>query len=162
LHPDTPEQGISLEELFQKKKMDVDVDRVMAHLKKTAAAEGLAMGDRRKTYNSRLAQEAGLWAQSLGKGHAFHTAAFHTYFVEGRNIAKKDVVLDLIGAAGLDPAAGEKVIDERTFSGAVDADWALSRQKQVTAVPTFIMGLEKLVGAQPYPVLEKMVSRNMG
>ena len=162
MHPDTPEQGIPLEELFKKKNMDVDVDQVTAHLKKTAAAEGLAMGDRRRTYNSRLAQEAGLWAQSLGKGHAFHTAAFQAYFVEGQNLARKEVVMDLVRAAGLDPDAGEKVIDGRTFSKAVDADWDLSRQKQVTAVPTFIMGLEKLVGAQPYPALEKMVSRNMG
>jgi len=142
--------------------MDVDVDQVMAHLKKTAAAEGLAMGDRRMTYNSRLAQEAGLWAQDMGKGHAFHTAAFQAYFVDGKNLARKAVVMDLVRAAGLDPDAGEKVIDKRTFAKAVDADWDLSRQKQVTAVPTFIMGLEKLVGAQPYAVLEKMVSRNMG
>ena len=103
--------------------MDVDVDQVMAHLQKTAAAEGLAMGDRRRTYNSRLAQEAGLWAQRLGKGHAFHTAAFKAYFVDGRNLARKEVVMDLIRAAGLDPDAGEKVIDGRTFAKAVDADW---------------------------------------
>ncbi len=161
MHPDTPEQGISLEELFAKKKMDVDVDQVMAHLKKTAAKLGLPMGDRRKTYNSRLAQEVGLWAQSLGKGHAFHDAAFRAYFVDGRNLAQKPVLMDLIQSTDLDPDAGEKVIDDRSFSDAVDADWQMSGQKQVTAVPTFIMGLEKLVGAQPYEALEKMVSRNM-
>ncbi len=161
MHPDTPEQGISLEELFAKKRMDVDVDQVMAHLKKTASKLGLPMGDRRKTYNSRLAQEVGLWAQSQGKGHVFHDAAFRAYFVDGRNLAQKSVLMGLIQSTGLDLDAGEKVIDDRLFSDAVDADWQLSGQKQVTAVPTFIMGLEKLVGAQPYETLEKMVSRNM-
>ncbi|MCA1787419.1 MAG: DsbA family protein [Desulfobacteraceae bacterium] len=108
----------------------------------------------------KLAQEVGLWAQSLGKGHAFHDAAFRAYFVDGRNLAQKPVLMDLIQSVGLEQDAGEKVIDDRLFSHAVDADWQLSGQKQVTAVPTFIMGLEKLVGAQPLAALEKMVSRN--
>jgi predicted DsbA family dithiol-disulfide isomerase len=142
--------------------MDVDVGQVMAHLKKTAAGLGLAMGDRRMTYNSRLAQETGLWAQKEGKGHEFHKAAFHAYFVDGLNLAEKPVLLDLIRRTGLDITAGEKVIDDRLFAGVVDADWDLAARKQITAVPTFVMGLEKLVGAQPYEALVKLVCRNMG
>jgi predicted DsbA family dithiol-disulfide isomerase len=85
---------------------------------------------------------------------------YRAYFVDGRNLAQKSVLMDLIQSTGLDLEAGEKVIDDRLFSDAVDADWQLSGQKQVTAVPTFIMGLEKLVGAQPYEALEKLVIRN--
>jgi predicted DsbA family dithiol-disulfide isomerase len=40
----------------------------------------------------------------------------------------------------------------------VDQDWELSRRKGVNAVPTFFMGLDRLVGAQPYEVLDKMVA----
>jgi predicted DsbA family dithiol-disulfide isomerase len=57
LHPDTPEQGLGLDELFKKKGIPVDVDKMMAQLKTTAAKLGLELGDRKKTYNSRLAQE---------------------------------------------------------------------------------------------------------
>jgi predicted DsbA family dithiol-disulfide isomerase len=142
--------------------MDVDVGQVMTHLKKTAAGLGLPMGDRRMTCNSRLAQETGLWAQKEGKGHEFHNAAFHAYFADGLNLAEKPVLLDLIRKTGLDVTAGEKVIDERLFAGAVDADWNLAAGKQITAVPTFVMGLEKLVGAQPYETMERLVRRNMG
>jgi predicted DsbA family dithiol-disulfide isomerase len=148
--------------LFKKKGMAVDVDKIMAQLKATAAKFNLPMGDRGMTYNSRLAQEVGLWAETKGKGHAFHMAAFKAYFVEGHNLAEKEVLLALVRSVDLDPGEGETVIDQRTFKDAVDADWKLSRAKGINAVPTFIMGLDRLVGAQPHEVLEKMVIKYGG
>ncbi len=133
---------------------------MMAKLKTTADKLGLELGDRKKTYNSRLAQELGLWAETQGKGHAFHLAAFRAYFVAGKNIADKDVLLDLSESVGLPEDKAREVIDHRTFSDAVDQDWELSRKKGVNAVPTFFMGLDRLVGAQPYEVLDKMVARH--
>ena len=111
------------------------------------------------TYNSRLAQELGLWAETWGRGHEFHDAAFRAYFVDGENLARRDVLLKLATAAGLDTKEAGRVLDQRTFEDAVDKDWALSRAKGVTAVPTFFMGLDRLVGAQPHAVLEGMVSK---
>jgi len=129
----------------------------MAHLKATAAKLGLALGDRKRTYNSRLAQEVGLWAETKGHGHKFHMEAFKAYFVEGKNIAQKDVLLNLIENSGLDPEEGKTIIENREFSDAVDSDWELSRAKGVTAVPSFFFGLDRLVGAQPYEALEKLL-----
>lgn len=131
----------------------------MAQLKQTAKKLGLEMGDRRMTYNSRLAQEVGLWAQAKGKGHTFHMNAFRAYFVDGKNIAQKEVLLDLITASGLNAEEGLEMIDSRSFSDAVDQDWELARGKGVNAVPTFFMGLDKLVGAQSHAVMERMVEK---
>lgn len=139
--------------------MLVDAGKVVAQLKETAARFGVPFGDRSMTYNSRLAQELGLWAESLGKGHEFHDHAFRVYFVEGRNLARREVLLDMAGHVGLDRAEAEKVLDERRFREAVDRDWELSRGKGVTAVPTFFMGLDRLVGAQSYETLEIMVKK---
>ncbi len=83
--------------------------------------------------------------------------AFKAYFVDGKNLAKKEVLLDLIKQSELDVVEGESIIDKRTFSDAVDADWELSRRIGISAVPTFVSGLERLVGAQPYEALEKLV-----
>lgn len=159
LHPDTPEEGRTLEDLFKKKGMPVNVDQVMDQLKQTAQSLGFELGDRRMTYNSRLAQEVGLWAESNGRGHEFHMQAFKSYFTDGENIAKKAVLLNLVEQSGLDRAEGANIIDNRTFSDAVDKDWELSRQKGVTAVPTFFMGPDRLVGAQPYEAMEKMAAK---
>lgn len=134
---------------------------MMAGLKATAAKLGLALGDRKMTYNSRLAQEAGLWTETKGCGHEFHMAAFTAYFVQGRNIAEKNVLLDLIECCGLDLEEGESVIDKRLFKDAVDADWELSGKAGITAVPTLRMGLDKLVGAQPHEALKRLVEKYM-
>ena len=162
LHPDTPEEGLSLEDLFARKGIFSDVNKIVAQLQATAAKFDLPMGDRKMTYNSRLAQELGLWAEEKGKGHAFHMAAFKAYFVAGDNLAKREVLLALVRSVGLDPEEGESVMDQRTFRDAVDADWELARGNKITAVPTFIMGLDRLVGAQPHGVLEKMVLKYGG
>jgi len=143
--------------LFKHKGIPVDVDKMMKHLKTTAAKFGLALGDRKMTYNSRLAQEVGLWAQTKGRGHDFHMEAFKAYFVHGKNIAEKEVLLNLIEQSGLDPEEGAAVIETREFSDAVDSDWELSKAKGVTAVPSFFIGLDRLVGAQPYEALEKLI-----
>ena len=87
----------------------------MAHLKATAAKLGLALGDRKMTYNSRLAQEVGLWAETKGHGHKFHMEAFKAYFVDGKNIAQTDVLLNLIENSGLDPKEGKTIIETRAF-----------------------------------------------
>ncbi len=134
---------------------------MMAGLKATAAKLGLALGDRKMTYNSRLAQEVGLWAETKGCGHEFHMAAFKAYFVQGHNIAEKRVLLDLVASCKLDREEGESVIDNRLFRDAVDADWEISKRAGITAVPTFRMGLDKIVGAQPHEALKRLVEKYM-
>jgi predicted DsbA family dithiol-disulfide isomerase len=50
-----------------------------------------------------------------------------------------------------------EILESRRFKGAVDEDWRLSREWGITAVPTFVIHGQKLVGAQPYGVLEEFV-----
>lgn len=137
------------------------MDKAVAHLQTTAKQYGLKMGNRTMTYNSRLAQEVGLWAETKGLGHTFHMRAFETYFVEGKNIAKKNVLLEMIEKSGLDRKEGERVIDKRSYSDAVDKDWERSRTAGIAAVPCFRMGFDTIVGARPYEVLKRMVENHV-
>lgn len=155
LHPETPPEGRSLEDLFAGR--NVDIPGVLAHLKQVAAAEGLPFGDRAMTYNSRSAQELGKWAEQEGRGEAFHGAVFRAYFAEGRNIAEEGVLLDVAASVSLDRDEARRVIHDGVFKAAVDADWRRSAERGVTAVPTFFMGSRRLVGAQSYQALEKFV-----
>ncbi len=132
----------------------------MHNLRKTAADLGLPLGERKKTYNSRLAQELGLWAESKNKGDVFHTAAFKASFVDGKNIGKIPVLVDLAASVELPRKEAATVLATRAFKAAVDADWSLSQEKGITAVPTFVMNHDKLVGAQPYEMLERLMEAN--
>lgn len=158
LHPETPPQGLTLEELFAGRQ--VDIPALLARLKKVADELGLPWGVRRKTYNSRLAQELGKWAEEKGRGDAFHMAVFHAYFAEGRNVADREVLTDLAGRAGLPEDEARGIAESRSFRAAVDEDWRLSRELGITAVPTFVMDHSGLVGAQPYNVLEQFVQNH--
>ncbi len=55
LHPNTPEEGLLLEELFRGRGIDLEASK--KRMKGLMAEEGLAYGDRQRTFNSRLAQE---------------------------------------------------------------------------------------------------------
>jgi hypothetical protein len=91
------------------------------------------------TFNSRLAQELGKWAEDQGRGDAFHNAVFLAYFQRGENIARKPVLLQICSSVGLDPLAAEEVLDQRSYREAVDEDWRRSQQMGITAVPTFVL-----------------------
>jgi predicted DsbA family dithiol-disulfide isomerase len=158
LHPETPEEGRTLEELFAGRNMDIPA--MLARLKSVADAEGLPWGTRKMTFNSRLAQEMGKWAEEKGKGDEFHDMVFRTYFVDGKNIAKKDVLLELGKKVGLPVKEAKEVLESRTFKEAVDEDWKLSMRKGITAVPTFVIDHQSVVGAQPYEVLEQFLKNN--
>ena len=133
---------------------------MMQNLRKRSAELGLSLGNRQKTYNSRLAQELGKWAESKNAGDAFHAEAFKAYFVDGKNIAKLSVLRDLTEFVGLNREESESVILNRTFKKAVDEDWALSSKNGIKAVPTFMMKNDQLVGAQSYSILEKLLISN--
>jgi predicted DsbA family dithiol-disulfide isomerase len=157
LHPDTPAEGRSLSDLFAGRNMDRKA--MHAQMKARMDAEGLPYGERTMTYNSRLAQELGKWADTQPGGEAIHDALFRAYFVEARDISQPAVLLDIVGRVGLSVDAAREVLEKRTFEAAVDADWELSRRYGVTGVPTFVVGRYGVVGAQPYETLEELVEK---
>jgi predicted DsbA family dithiol-disulfide isomerase len=128
-------------------------------MKARMTAEGLPYGERTMTYNSRLAQELGKWADTQPGGDAFHDALFRAYFVEARDISRPAVLLDVVEQTGLPVDDAREVLERRTFKDAVDADWALSREYGISGVPTFVAGGYGVVGAQPYEALEALVRR---
>ena len=157
LHPDTPAEGRSLADLFAGR--NVDRKAMHAQMKARMDAEGLPYGERTMTYNSRLAQELGKWADTQAGGEAIHDALFRAYFVEARDISQPAVLLDIVTQVGLPVEAAREVLEQRTFKEAVDADWQLSRQYGITGVPTFVVGRYGVVGAQPYETLEQLVQK---
>jgi len=156
LHPETPAEGRTLQELFHCGPEEIAAKNT--RMKGLMEQEGLAYSERSHTYNSRLAQEIGTWADTQAGGDAIHDKFFEAYFVDCRNIGDPDVIIDIVKSVGLDENEARTVIDERRFKDAVDADWAKSRSYGVTGVPTFVADGQGLVGAQPYEGLQQLVS----
>ena len=158
LHPDTPPEGRALADLFAGRSAD-QRKAMHAQMKARMDAEGLPYGERSMTYNSRLAQELGKWADTQPDGEAIHDALFRAYFVDARDISQPSVLLKIAREVGLSVDAAREVLEKRTFKAAVDADWKLSREYGITGVPTFVAGGHGVVGAQPYEALEQLVRK---
>ena len=155
LHPDTPDSGLSLEDLFQGRGYDIKA--MKQRMSALMTEENLAYGNRSHTYNSRLAQELAKWGESFPEGEALNLKLFEAYFAEGRNLAEPEVLLDVAEVAGLPLETAEEVIRQRSFRDAVDTDWKRAHELGVTGVPTFVSGNRGLVGAQPYEALVQLI-----
>jgi predicted DsbA family dithiol-disulfide isomerase len=144
-----------LEQLFAGRP--INVEEMVTHLQQVASDLGLPFGERTMTFNSRHAQELGKWAEEQGRGEHFHRAVFRAYFADGKNIGNNDVLAQVSRSAGLSGSNAREIIKSRTFSQAVDDDWERSFRSGITAVPTFRMDEQELVGAQPASVLERFL-----
>lgn len=155
LHPETPEQGQSLEQLFAGR---FDVSSVLNRLKQVADSLELPFCARTHTYNSRRAQELGKWAEQQGHGDVFRSAVYQAYFAEGRNIAKPTELVTIVAELGLSVTEAQQVLNEQTFASAVDADWQRSRSYGVSSVPTHHYKTHALVGFQDYDAFRRLIS----
>ena len=160
LHPETPQEGRSLADLFAGR--GYDIPKMQAQMRARMQAEGLPYGNRSMTYNSRLAQELGAWADTQPGGDAIHDAIFRAYFVDGLDIGDPEVLVTIAAKVGLPADKAREVLEKRSFKDAVDADWAKSREYGVTGVPTFVAGGYGVVGAQPYEALEQLAKQARG
>jgi predicted DsbA family dithiol-disulfide isomerase len=139
---------------------NADVSKAMTILKRIANRLGLPFDEPKNTYNSRLAQELGKWAESKSKGYEFHKAVFRAYFEKGQHIGEVHVLVDLAESVNLNGKDAQKIIQDRTYRKAVDLDWKRSYELSITEVPTFLCNHEVLVGAQPYETLRNFLIPN--
>ncbi|HCY86682.1 MAG TPA: hypothetical protein DHV36_16235 [Desulfobacteraceae bacterium] len=158
LHPDIPEGGMPIIELFGYN--EPLMAEKMGVLEGKAAALGLPLAKRTMISDSRPAQELGKWAETLGHCDAFREAVYTAYFGKGLDIADLTVLADIAQEAGLPGDDAVKVIDAQTFGEEVEADWEKSEKLAVMVAPTYIMNGQRLAGSQSFEALEQMMIRN--
>lgn len=156
LHPEIPEGGMELAELFRGR--DFDMGAMQQRLAGVADELGLSLAARTRISNSRRAQELGKWAEAMGRGDEFRRCTYHAYFAEGRNISLLPELETIAEAAGLPKDEVCDILAQSLFSDAVDADWARAKQLAVTAVPFHLCGEKTLVGFHPYADYLKLLA----
>jgi predicted DsbA family dithiol-disulfide isomerase len=153
LHPATPPEGLLLSELLR----GMDLDAAHKRINRMLDELGLEHGERDRTYNTRLAQELALWARTQAGGDALIPLLYRAYFVHNRNLAEEKVLLDIVREAGLDVAAAQGVLKDRSFSAALDAEWERARAYQISGVPAFIAGGYQMTGFQPAAEIQRFL-----
>lgn len=96
------------------------------------------------------------WAAQQGQQTAMKLALFEAYFGQARDIADPQVLLDCVGALGLDQAEAKKVLESDQYEAAVRQDEETYQNAKVSSVPAFIINRKYLIsGAQDRDVLVK-------
>ena len=144
---------MTLEELFPGRNLNP----MKENMKRLMREAGLEYGERSHTFNSRLAQELGKWADTQNEKSEIHDLIYRAYFVEGKNISDMDELLKIAETAGFDRTSAKEILEKRSFKLIVDEDWKKSRELSITGVPTFQNEQHLLVGCQPYEILEHFV-----
>jgi predicted DsbA family dithiol-disulfide isomerase len=111
-----------------------------------SAEEGVTLADPRIVPWTRKAHELALHARELERFPEVHRALFTTFLVEGRDLGRVDVLLDVATRHGLDLTATKAVLDVDRHTGAVAEARAAAERLGVRGVPTLLADHGKLEG----------------
>ncbi len=85
---------------------------------------------------------------------------FRAYFVEGRDVGERAVLLDVASASGLDAEIVDKLLAEGADVDAVRREIAEAQAIGVTGVPFYIFaGSVGVPGAQDVPILRQAMNQ---
>jgi predicted DsbA family dithiol-disulfide isomerase len=89
------------------------------------------------------------WAASANCQDDVIERLFKAYFIDGRDVGDVDVLVDIAGAAGMDPELVRDLLVSGADEDLVREEDALARQMGVTGVPCFIVDQKySIMGAQ--------------
>ena len=146
LHPNTPEEGRDLLDLFSCSQDELNKKNYM--MSRLMNEENLEYKNREFTYNSRLAQELGYWGQFKYSNDIIHDEIYKSYFINKKNIYNIDILLKAASRAKLPQKEAKEILEKRIYKDIIDKHWEYSYKIGVTGVPTYILGTSYLVGAQ--------------
>jgi predicted DsbA family dithiol-disulfide isomerase len=110
--------------------------------------------------NSRPALIGMKYAETQGKGAAYHKAVFEAYFLDAKNIEEEAVLGEIAESVGLDRTPFLDSLTDAEFISAVMRDVTTAHQYQIRGVPALIFENKYYIpGAQPYEELVRVVEQ---
>jgi len=94
--------------------------------------------------------------------NGYHDAVFKAYFSEGKDIGQPEILSELLVKLGIDPIALPTALNDIVCQTRMQENAQTAVAKGVTGTPTFLIGNERVVGAQPYQRLLAASRRALG
>lgn len=162
LYPNLPAEGIPRQRLLSARYgADADASQVPERIRAEAAEVGLefdfaAIPRVPNTLNGHRLVER---FHGAGQG-ALMEILFRYYFQEGRDLGDPDVLVDAVGAAGLNVATARRLLESDELEDAVRAEIRSARDNGISGVPSYLLaGRFTIPGAQPPEVLARLIER---
>ncbi len=163
LDPTIPEGGLDRAEYMAKKfGKSGRLQAVHDNLVRLGAEVGLpfAFDKIKRAPNTLDAHRVIRWASSAGAQGKVVDRLFRAYFVEGRDIGDRGVLIDIAGDCGLDATLVEKLLTEGADVDLVREEIAEAQAIGVSGVPFFIFaGRLDVPGAQDPSVLVRAMAQ---
>jgi predicted DsbA family dithiol-disulfide isomerase len=108
---------------------------------------------------SRHAHEVAEYARERGAFEAARVALFRAFFVDGRDLGDRDVLVAVGASVGLDPTDLRAALESGRYTRRVVALEGVSARLGVSAVPTVVIGDLAVEGVRPYDVLRRVLEQ---
>jgi len=161
LNPDMPPEGVDRDE-YVKRKFGADrAGQVYGRITAVGKQVGIPFDFTKLTRQPNTLTLHSLIALAIDSGQQDATveALFRAFFLEGRDLASKDVLVEIAVGAGLDEDDAKAFLSSENARAHIDAEDKQARKIGVEGVPFFIFNKRIAVsGAQePEVLLEAML-----
>ncbi len=158
IHPETPADGTDFASLgFD----DATAGAIQSQVRKLSEEAGLKLDLPSRISNSRLALQIAEFAKEKGKFKEYHEAVFRAYWQESKDIGHREQLFSLAAQAGLDLGELESYLESGQAGDKLNQHLQEAHEFGIDGVPTFVIGDKMVVGAQPYKVLQKVLSEEL-
>lgn len=109
-----------------------------------------------------LAHEGYQYAKKQGKGKEYNHRVFTAFFQEEQNIGEIDVLCKLAGELGLNETEFREALVSRKYRVIHQNEVKHAYEEaQITAVPTFVIGDERIAGAASKEAFERSIEQEL-
>ncbi|MBA3665492.1 MAG: DsbA family oxidoreductase [Bacteroidetes bacterium] len=155
LDPDIePNLNLSTAEYLSKRKgMGVtQVNQLLHNVTEMAAKSGLDFRmDKAIISNSMNAHRLSCLAAKYNKQNEAEELLFETYFVKGKNIDDKQVLMEVAEQIGISREAAGELVNSNAFEQAVFADIAEAEHFNIKGVPFFVFNRKYAISGAQHP-----------
>lgn len=161
LNPDMPEGGMDRAQYLQR-KFGADAGQVYARVSAVGRDAGIDFDFARigRQPNTLTAHQLIALAGAQRRQDAMVERLFRAYFIEGADLTRQDVLVDLAEQAGVERASAQAELDDPGRRWAVANEDQAARAMGVQGVPFFVFDRRLAVsGAQEARVLVQAIER---
>ena len=111
---------------------------------------------------TRLAFEGLEFAKDHGAADEYNSGVMRAFFQRSEDIGDPEVLTRIASESGLQPDAFRSALDQRTYADRVARLLRHANEEvQVTGVPLFVIGNQRLSGVQSKAALESAIDRHL-
>lgn len=161
LHPDAPPEGINMQEMLAT-KYGADPRAIFERVEAAARDEGipLDLAKQSQAYNTTAAHTLLRHAYAKGTQAALSDALFSAYFLDAKNVADTEVLVELATAHGFTAEEVERLVQDEGELDLTRYEAQQAGARGIQGVPFFVLNNRfALSGAQPSAAFRQAIAQ---